>query len=200
MGTDDRRAHVQAELDAIKADRQRRQEQAEARRRQLAEMRSEDEAWRRHLNSESRKAGRPVPTITLRRCVDPARLLVWLPPQDGNKQALRDALPAGSHVEWDDDRKVWYLAARHTFDLVTAMVEAGERVRLVVDLKGEAAGGEKCDKRCVEAEGSSCTCECNGKYHGRGFWPDGFVQVETGDTVTAVKMRRMTQVYEMGGE
>ena len=119
---------------------------------------------------------------------------------EGQQGAAAGALPDGAHLKWDPERKCWRLAARWMTVVVDEMANAGQHLRVEVELRGKAAGGERCDARCRDAEGYDCSCECEGRYHGVSRWPAGFAHIAAKDTEIGVKTRYVTQVYEVNAE
>jgi hypothetical protein len=138
------------------------------------------------------------PMITVSKVLTPRPSVeLRLPYRPGNREALRGTLGPGVHLQWDREYGCWRLARRHMLTLVDALVEAGQPVRVEVTVRGKAAGAERCDARCRDAEGDDCTCECGGRWHGAQRWPNHWAHVKTDETTIGVEVKYVTHVYEV---
>ncbi len=51
---------------------------------------------------------------------------------------------------------------------IFARCDKGHKVFRLKQIKGTYSADHKCDARCLNAKGNSCTCSCGGMNHGRG--------------------------------
>lgn len=91
--------------------------------------------------------------------------------QPTNKQMFKTATGAAIRPTWvaaPPEEPYWHgywtIARQHLTDVVEAIaIRDGS-----VFIEMHYSTAEQCDSRCQTAEGSDCTCSCEGRYHGKG--------------------------------
>ena len=111
------------------------------------------------------------------------------------KDLLRDLLPPGAHLRWNQNRRAWEVARGQLLPLVRALADwfgvvTVDEIRTV--------SGDSCDVRCREAEGDDCSCRCLGLYHGEGLPRVGWVLV--GETTLQQRPERVRVRWQVRRE
>lgn len=113
---------------------------------------------------------------------------VNLPFATTNRDWLREQLGAGIPYSWNKDKKLWMMSRKHLFTIVPAMASKHGSVEVYIDFKTTV----KCDKRCRDAKGNECVCQCLGDNHKGGSLLTGWFEVGETTLITSdVKRRHM---------
>lgn len=82
------------------------------------------------------------------------------------------------------------MARSHLFTLVPALALKYGVVNIEIDFKTTV----KCDKRCRDAQGMECVCQCLGENHKGGSLLTGWFEVGETTLITRDTKRRFMQV------
>lgn len=93
-----------------------------------------------------------------------------------NREWLRGQLGSGVPYAWDKPSSRWEMARNHLFTMVPSLAKKFGAVEIYIDFKTTV----KCDKRCRDAKGTECVCQCLGDNHKGGSLLTGWFEV--GDT------------------
>lgn len=103
-------------------------------------------------------------------------------PREGeptNREWFKDETGRAIRPEWVPGPKGWdghwAIARAHFMTVARALAERFGAVEVVMDFNEH----ERCDRRCQEATGTDCTCQCMGQHHSGGIYR-GWIEV--GDT------------------
>jgi hypothetical protein len=118
------------------------------------------------------------------------KMEVSLPFSTDNRAWLRDQLGPGVPYAWDGGLRRWTLARNHLSNLVPALANRYGYVEVYIDFKTTV----KCDKRCRDATGSECICQCLGENHRGGSLLTGWFEVGESTLITSDTMRRHMRV------
>lgn len=105
---------------------------------------------------------------------------VWLPGKSRGEQQrfIGRFLPSTHGLKWNEWRGCWSVPTRHFLELARHLL----RYNKVIMLGREFNPLERCNGACRHAAGPNCQCSCRAKYHGRGKWKAGWIEVNQFDT------------------
>ena len=108
----------------------------------------------------------------------------------GNRDWLRNQLGPGVPYSWNKSLRRWTMARVHLFTVVPALAKEFGLVDVEIDFKTTV----KCDRRCRDAEGDECVCQCLGDNHRGGSLLTGWFQVGETTLIAKDTERRYMQV------
>ncbi|GHH91066.1 hypothetical protein GCM10017779_15230 [Streptomyces capillispiralis] len=105
---------------------------------------------------------------------------VWLPGKNRGEQRrfIGRFLPSTHGLKWNERRGCWSVPTRHFLELARHLL----RYNKVIMLGREFNPLERCNGACRHAAGPNCQCSCRAKYHGRGKWKAGWIELNEFDT------------------
>ncbi len=106
---------------------------------------------------------------------------VWLPDMTRGDQRryIGRYLPSAHGLRWNTARGCWSVPTRHFRELASHLL----RFHPTIMLGREFNPYERCNGSCRHAIGLECQCSCLAKFHGKGRWKAGWVEVSEFDTL-----------------